>query len=57
MLSSGPQVNYFPSFQTLLAISHADSLAKFLTTLQLAVHLSHEVHICEPVNKVKKLSV
>jgi hypothetical protein len=34
MLSVGPQVNYFPSFQTLLAIRHADSSAKFICTDQ-----------------------
>jgi hypothetical protein len=31
MPSRGPQLNYFPSFQTLLAIKHADSLAKFVS--------------------------
>jgi hypothetical protein len=35
--SSGQQVNYYPSFQTLLAIRHTDSLAKFACVLQQAV--------------------
>jgi hypothetical protein len=34
ILSSGSQVNYFPSFQTLSVLRHADSPAKFVCTLQ-----------------------
>jgi hypothetical protein len=32
--SNGPQVNYFPSFQTLWLIRHADSSAKFVSASQ-----------------------
>jgi hypothetical protein len=38
MLSSSPQVNYFPSFQTLSAVRHADSSVKFVCTSQQAAH-------------------
>jgi hypothetical protein len=38
MPSNGPQVNYFPSFQMILAIKHADSSAEFMCALLLAVH-------------------
>jgi hypothetical protein len=54
MPSSGPQVNYFPSFQTLSAISHADSLAKFVCASQWWCTSHREAQSCEPVNKVKK---
>jgi hypothetical protein len=37
MLSSGPQVQYFPSFQKLSAIRHADSSAKHVCTSRQAV--------------------
>jgi hypothetical protein len=47
--TSSPQVIYFLSFQTLLAIRHADSSAKFIRALQQVAHW-----LREPVNKVKK---
>jgi hypothetical protein len=58
MLSSGPQVNYFPSFQTLSAIRHADSSAKFIMCLTasstpVTVNSSSE----NRSTKLKKLSV
>jgi hypothetical protein len=53
MLSSSPQVNYFPSFQTLSAIRHADSSVKFI--MHLTSH--HKAQSHELGNKVKKLSV
>jgi hypothetical protein len=36
--SSSPQVNYFPLFQMLLAVRHADSSAKFVCALHQGVH-------------------
>jgi hypothetical protein len=47
--SSGPQVNYFSSFQTFSAIRHVDSSAKFVCASQPAVHQPPWT-----VNKVKK---
>jgi hypothetical protein len=38
--STGSQINYFPSFQTLWAIRHADSAAKFVWTSQQETHRS-----------------
>jgi hypothetical protein len=40
LLSSGLQVNYFPSFQMLSTIRHADSLVKFLCALWRAAYWS-----------------
>jgi hypothetical protein len=40
MPSSGPKVNYFPSFQMLLAIRHTESSAKFVGASQQAVNRS-----------------
>jgi hypothetical protein len=48
MPSSGLQVNYFPSFQALSAIRHADSFAKFKLASGKQHTSCHEV-----VNKVK----
>jgi hypothetical protein len=36
MSSSGPQANYFPSFQMSSIIRHTDSSAKFVCALQQA---------------------
>jgi hypothetical protein len=41
---------YFPSFQMLIAITHADSLAKFESTS----HGRHKAQGRHPVKKVKK---
>jgi hypothetical protein len=52
MSSSGPQINYFPSFQTLSAIKHVDPSAKFVCGKQYTGR--GEAQSCETVNKVKK---
>jgi hypothetical protein len=54
MPSSGPQVDYFPLFQTLAAIRHADSSVN-----SYAHHSKRRIGRCEaqsrePVNKIKK---
>jgi hypothetical protein len=46
------QVNYFPSFQTLSAIRHADSSARFVRASQPAVHQSPRT-----VQQFKKMTV
>jgi hypothetical protein len=53
MPSSGPQVNNFPSFQTLTVIRHADSSAKFVCASQQRRTGRCEAQSREPVNKVK----
>jgi hypothetical protein len=55
MPSCGPQVNYFPSFQTLSTIKHADSSAEFVRSKRRTGR--REARGRELVNKVKKNSL
>jgi hypothetical protein len=50
MLSSGPQFNYFPSFQTLSAIRHADSSANWYAPRSKQRAGRREMQSREPIN-------
>jgi hypothetical protein len=53
---SGPQVNYFPSFQTLSSIRHADSSPNSYAPLSKLRTRRREAQSRDPVNKLKKNS-
>jgi hypothetical protein len=54
MLSNGPQVNFFPSFQTISAVRNAGSSSDLYMPYGKQHTGHHEVQSHEPINKIKK---